>query len=49
MIFFTRQVVHHELGSHRRQLEGAQGQGPRKQWGKLTDDDFDVIKASGKN
>jgi Uncharacterized protein conserved in bacteria len=32
----------HELGHHQRQLEAGQGQG-QEQWGKLTDDDFDMI------
>jgi uncharacterized protein YjbJ (UPF0337 family) len=34
--------VKHELGSHRRQLEAIQGRA-KEQWGKLTDDDIDVI------
>ena len=32
----------HELGSHRRQLEAIKGN-VKEQWGKLTDDQLDVI------
>jgi uncharacterized protein YjbJ (UPF0337 family) len=34
--------VTNELGPHRRQLEAAQRQA-QEQWGKLTDDELDVI------
>jgi uncharacterized protein YjbJ (UPF0337 family) len=35
----------HELGSDRRQLEAAQVKGKaRQQWGKLTDDELDLIE-----
>lgn len=37
------QGENHELGHHRRQLEAGQGK-VKEQWGKLTDDDFDVIE-----